>query len=76
VVRDGETGRLVPDGDVEALAAAIVDLLDNEPVRTAMTARARAFARDHFTGWDERVSMEIDVLEKLTASGSPARAGS
>jgi glycosyltransferase involved in cell wall biosynthesis len=38
LVRDGETGRLVPPADVPALAAAILDLL-RDP------ARARALAR-------------------------------
>jgi glycosyltransferase involved in cell wall biosynthesis len=38
IIRDGETGRLVPPGDPPALAAAILDLLGDP-------ARARAMAR-------------------------------
>jgi glycosyltransferase involved in cell wall biosynthesis len=65
VVRDGETGACVPDGDVDALAAAIVSLLGDDNARRRLGAGARAFARDHFTGWERRVEMEREILERL-----------
>ncbi len=65
VVRDGETGRVVPDGDVEALARALGDVLSDDDARTRMGEAARALARDTFTGWDERVAMELEILERL-----------
>ncbi len=65
VVRDGDTGRLVPDGDVEALADAIVSLVNDPAERDRLGARAREFARETFTGWPERVGMEVEIVEKL-----------
>jgi glycosyltransferase involved in cell wall biosynthesis len=40
VVRDGENGLLVATGDVEAIAAAIARLAHDDPLRTALAARA------------------------------------
>jgi glycosyltransferase involved in cell wall biosynthesis len=65
VVRDGETGRLVPDGDVLALASALAELLRDEEKRRAMGEKARTFAKTHFTDWRERVEDEIRILEHL-----------
>ncbi|MGI8858512.1 MAG: glycosyltransferase [Thermomicrobiales bacterium] len=41
-VRDGETGVLVPEQDADALASAIVALLDDPPRRAALGRAARA----------------------------------
>ena len=43
-VRDGETGFLVPHGDIEAMAAAFRRLSDSRELVTSMGNRARAFA--------------------------------
>lgn len=65
VVRDGETGACVADGDVDALADAIVALVRDDGTRRCLGASARAFAREHFTGWERRVEMEREILERL-----------
>jgi D-inositol-3-phosphate glycosyltransferase len=44
-VQDGATGRLVPEGDVAALARAVVELLTDEAGRRALGARAVEWAR-------------------------------
>ena len=49
VVRDGETGHLVPPGDPHALAGRILDLLRDEPRRRRMGAAARALMEAEFT---------------------------
>lgn len=65
VVRDGETGRLVTDGDETGLAAAIAGLLGDEEKRRAMGRRARELAERDFTDWRARVEQEIQILKKL-----------
>ena len=66
VVRDGDTGRLVPDSDEAALTAAITDLLEDEETRSACGRRAREFARANFVDWQTRVEGEVDIVEALS----------
>ncbi len=47
VVRDGETGCLVPEGDVESLAQCILNLLVNPALRARMSERAVEVAQDY-----------------------------
>jgi glycosyltransferase involved in cell wall biosynthesis len=49
VVRDGETGLLVPPRDHEAMATAIVKLLTDEPMRRTMGATGEARVQEHFS---------------------------
>ena len=66
VVRDGETGRIVPDGDIDALASAVADLLNDDERRIEAGRAARAFAANHFTAWDTRIDMEIEILRSIS----------
>jgi glycosyltransferase involved in cell wall biosynthesis len=50
-VRDGETGWVLPGGDVEGLVAAAVRLLGDPAERARMAAAARDDARERFN-WD------------------------
>jgi len=74
VVRDGETGLLVPPGDPAALAQAIVRCLRDRPLRDAMAARAAAAAEPY--GLDAMLA-QIDGLytRSLAAPEPPARRG-
>ena len=67
VIRDGETGLLVPDGDVSGFATKLETLVRDGSLRKRLGTQAAAFARGHFVSWDERIEMEIDVLERLAA---------
>lgn len=49
VVADGETGLLVPPGDAAALAAALVKLLHDEPLRSRLGAAGRAAVEARFS---------------------------
>jgi len=57
-VRDGETGFLVPSGDLGALVGAIRRMLDDEALRVRMVSAARSMAVERFsaatmaTGYD------------------------
>jgi glycosyltransferase involved in cell wall biosynthesis len=65
VVRAGETGALVSDGDVVALADAIELLLESESVRERMSEAAQRLARETFVSWDARIAMEVKIVEDL-----------
>ncbi len=55
-IRDGETGFVVPQRDVEALAAAMTRLLEDETLRRRMGEAGILHARRH--GWD-RVARDV-----------------
>lgn len=71
VVRDGETGLLIPPAHPEALAAAIVSLLDDEPRRRAMSVAARTDALSRFSPEPSLTRYE----QLLSAPSSGAAAG-
>ncbi|MEL7976461.1 glycosyltransferase family 4 protein [Isoptericola sp. F-RaC21] len=72
-VRDGGTGRLVPPGDVTALAAAIAGLLDDEREAARLADGARALIEAEFdvVGTSRRL---LDVLETAAAPAAEGRA--
>lgn len=45
IIEDGVTGRLVPTGDAQALASALMDLMADAPARRAMAAAALESSR-------------------------------
>lgn len=69
----GQSGRLVALGDVTTLGKSIAGLANDEVKRTQMGETAKQFARTHFTGWDARVDMEIEILNKLIEARAVAR---
>lgn len=48
IVRDGETGRLVPERDPDALASAIVPLLSDSSLRVRLAEQARGLVEREF----------------------------
>jgi glycosyltransferase involved in cell wall biosynthesis len=60
IIRDGKTGILVPPGDAEALAAAIVDLLGNRQMRTTLGRRASEFVSTRFSV--ESVARQVETV--------------
>jgi glycosyltransferase involved in cell wall biosynthesis len=66
-VRDGETGFLVPHGDVNALAAAMQRLAQSPRDVAALGAKAREFARG-FT-WERAASETAAHLTKVVQTG-------
>jgi glycosyltransferase involved in cell wall biosynthesis len=69
VIRDGETGLLAANGDVAEFSRKLETLVRDEALRTRLGAQAAEFARNHFVSWDERIEMEMRVLERLAARG-------
>jgi glycosyltransferase involved in cell wall biosynthesis len=67
IVRDGDTGLLVPPGDASAFAAAVVRVLRDGGLRAALRARARRTAETEFD-WDVVAGRYLDVFEAARAS--------
>jgi glycosyltransferase involved in cell wall biosynthesis len=66
LVVDGETGLLVPPGDVPALRAALERLLGNAELRERLGAAARERVRDHFA-WPAVTDATIEAYEAALA---------
>lgn len=71
IVRDGETGLLVPVGDVSALAEAIRQLVDNDELRLQFGARAIETVRQSFDA-ERNV---VRLLELLKQTADEAKSG-
>ncbi len=69
VVRHNESGVLVTDGDVEALAVSIEQLLADSERRARLVERARAVARG-FMSWPKRIALELAVIDHLARSAT------
>lgn len=78
IVADGETGTVVPTGDVEALARAIVALARDEELVRAYGAAARRRALDQFSAGAAADGVELvyrDLLRKRSIA-APASSAS
>lgn len=64
VIRDGETGLLVKDGDLPEFSRKLELLVRDEPLRERLGRGAAEFGRSYFMSWDERFAMELGVLER------------
>jgi len=67
VVRDYETGLLVKDGDIKGFSEKLSELINDTELREKLGRQAKEFARGYFVSWNERIKMEIDVMEKVIA---------
>jgi glycosyltransferase involved in cell wall biosynthesis len=71
VVRDGETGLLVRNGDVAEFSKKLEELVRDEDLRKRLGRQAAEFGRGYFVSWDARIEMELEVLERLVSSKRP-----
>ncbi len=67
VVQHGVTGLLVPPGDVPALAAALLQLVQDAPLRAALGAAGRRMVQERY-GWEACVSTMVAVYRQLLAA--------
>jgi glycosyltransferase involved in cell wall biosynthesis len=65
VVKDRETGLLVPPADVAALQDALLTLINDQGLRVSYGRAAQEYARDHFD-WDRHVDRLVEEYEKLS----------
>lgn len=66
VVRDGETGLLVPQNDAAALAAALERLLEDPSLRVTLAARARRRVEEDFDARRNSARLRQTLLEVRT----------
>lgn len=71
-VASSETGILVPPRDEEALAAALIELLEDEPRRRALGQRAWEVARERYS-WTRVASRLVEIYGSLV--GAPSVTG-
>jgi len=64
VVADGQSGYLVPPGDLEALVARIDQLLADPALRTRMGAAGQALVRERF-GMEQRAGEYLQLYKEL-----------
>ncbi len=64
VVEDGRSGILVPPRDSHALASAIRQLLEDEPLRREMGEAGRRRVERHFT-WEEAARRTLEVYQEV-----------
>ncbi|MGB8644286.1 MAG: glycosyltransferase [Anaerolineae bacterium] len=69
VVRDGETGYLVPEGDIDGLARCILDILLNPPLRARMSERAVEVAQDY--AWPVITNRILDLYHNTIQNRIP-----
>ena len=69
VNQDGESGLVVPPGDVEQLRAALMRLCGDPALRASLGAQARARALEHFTA--RRMCAAIDDVCRAVARHQP-----
>jgi glycosyltransferase involved in cell wall biosynthesis len=65
VVQDGVTGRVVPPGDAQALADALLACLGNREASLALARNARETALVRFT-FDAQIERTLRVYQQLT----------
>jgi len=72
IVKDGETGVLVPPGDAKTLSAAISALSADEPELRAMGRAARAFVETRFRP-DDYYRKLMEIYESVSMGKRPVR---
>lgn len=73
LIQDNLTGRLIEaeseDEIVTELSKAIVDVLEDDELRARLGENARIYAEEHFQTWEERVAMEVNLIEDWLRRG-------
>ena len=64
IMKDGETGRLVPSEDIEALKKAIIYALENKKEMREMAKTAKEMVKEKFS-WDLTAKKHIEIYKSL-----------
>jgi glycosyltransferase involved in cell wall biosynthesis len=71
LVKDGDTGMLIPSGDVQALIAAIRQLLSDIELRKRLSRNAHEMLSKRFGEEKCFLSYEAALLQLVTTPGTP-----
>jgi glycosyltransferase involved in cell wall biosynthesis len=69
VLHDGETGLIVPNGDVQAFAAAIVRLADEPALRETLGNAAREYVERNYS-WDQAAERLERIYQRVVPCGA------
>ncbi len=70
LIRDGETGLLLPSGDPQRVAESVLRLARERALRQRVGKGARTYATANFWTWEQRLDAEIAEVERLVARSS------
>jgi glycosyltransferase involved in cell wall biosynthesis len=72
LIRDGETGLLLPSGEPESVARAVLRLAKDARLRRQVGQGAHRFATANFWTWEERLNAELEAVERLVVKDTAA----
>ncbi len=72
LIRDGETGLLLPSGEPESVAQAVLRLAKDARLRRRVADGARRLATASFWSWEERLNAELEAVERLALKDADA----
>jgi len=67
LIRDDETGVLLPSGEPQRVAGAVLRLARDRTLRRRIAQGARAHATANFWTWEQRLDAELEEVERLVS---------
>ena len=67
LIRDDDTGILLPSGEPQRVAGAVLRLVRDRALRRRLAKGARAYATANFWTWEQRLDAELEEVERLVA---------
>ena len=65
VVRDGETGLLAENSNIDAFANKLSLLIKDDELRQRLSKEAANFSQEYFVDWADRVEQEMEILKNV-----------
>jgi len=65
IIKNGQNAVLLEYSELDNLSRVILSLLNNENLKKELGGKAQKYAIEHFLTWNERVKMEIELVEGL-----------
>ena len=72
LIRDGETGLLLPSGEPDKVARALLRLAQDKNLRRRVGRGARGYATASFWTWEQRLEAELEQVEQLVVKAPGA----